>query len=163
MAVDKNKLLELYSIVLEEARHHDRLFTQIWVAGVIAGGILLTALSLSLRQPSLVSKSSLLWPVIGFGSLLLMCFYWSICRHASEARKCRDIARNIEDILTGKIPEEAIKLNNLLVMGKVKEMRVPWDKEVYSPLVDPAWRLFYPVMLLLVWVAISLAVAGYIG
>ena len=163
MGIDRDYYITLYSIAMEEARHHDRLYTQIWAAGVIAIGILLTGMGLLFRQPSLVSKSYLVWTVVGLGGLILVCFYWSICRHAMEARKCRDIARNIEDILTGRIPDEAVKLDNLLVMKRVKEMHSPWDKEVYSPLVDPVWRLFYPVLLLLIWVFICLALAGYIG
>ena len=41
--VDKKQLMELYKISLEEARHHDRLYGQIWIGGIIAFGIVLAA------------------------------------------------------------------------------------------------------------------------
>jgi len=156
MAIRKNQLLELYSVVLEEARHHDRLYTQTWVGGLIALGIFLAALSpISGIITALALKRLLLLSALVLGYLIVLAFYWSICRHGREGRKCRDIARNIEDILTGKTPEEAIKLD---MMKKVKEMGGPRDKEVWSPLVDPAWRLFFPVIVMVFWIVIGIIV-----
>ncbi len=162
-AISKDQLIKLYNIALEEARHHDRLYTAVWTPGIVLIGILLTALVLLLREPTPVSKSILVWTIIGLGALVLLWFYWSICRHANEARKCRDICRNIENILAGKIPKETIKLDSLLVIGKVKEMRVLWDKDVWYPLADPPQRLIQPFLILVIWIGLGLILTGYIG
>ena len=151
--VDKNKLLELYSIVLEEARHHDRLYTQTWIGGVIALGIFLAVLSSAFEVITVLTlKRLLVLSALVLGYLMALAFYWSTCRHGREGRECRNIARNIEGILVGKTPEETIKLD---MMKKVKEMRGPSDKAVWAPLVDPVWRLFFPVIILVLWIVVG--------
>lgn len=162
MSTNRDKYIELYSVAMEEARHHDRLYTQTWTSGIIALGVVLAALGLA-KEFSPVFGALPAWPVVGLGSLIILMFYWSTCRHGSEGRKCRDIARRIEDILAGNTPEESIKLDNLLIMKKVKEMRDLRDKDIYSPLVDPVWRIVYLVVLLVFWISLSLFLLGNIG
>ena len=156
MDIDRNQLLELYSVAFEEARHHDRLYTQTWIGGIIALGIFLAVLSSTFEIITILPlKRLLLLSALVLGYLMVLAFYWSICRHGREGRNCRDIARSIENILAGKTSEEAIRLDNLLVMKRVKELRSPWDKDVWSPLVDPVWRLFFPLIILVLWIVMG--------
>ena len=82
-------------------------------------------------------------PMLFLGYLIALAFYWSACQHARKARTRRDIARSIEDILAGRTPEDAIKLDDLFMMRKEKELRGLGDKAVWTPLVDPPGRLFF--------------------
>lgn len=142
--VDRNEILEIYSIILGDGRHHAMLYTQIWVGGLIGLGALLTALSFIFDIISdLALKRLLLLSVLILGYLMVLAFYWSICQHAKKGLYCRNVARSIEDILTGRTPEEATKLDNLLMTGKDKELRGLRDKDVWAPLVDPPGRLFF--------------------
>ena len=122
MSIDRNQYIELYSIAMEEVRHHHRLYTEIWIAGIFMtsvffGGLYLLSGLLS-TVPSLASMPVRL-SIIIFGSLIIMAFYTEAMWRGVIADTCRGIAKKLEDILAGKTAEDAIKLDNLLfiIMG----------------------------------------------
>jgi len=163
MAIDKDLLIELYSISLEEARNHMQLYTQIWVAAVVIAGVAFGTLGFLFREPSIVLSGSILWTLIGIGSLVGLFFYHSIAYHSVEAHNCREKAKEIGLILAGKTQDETPKLEELLITQVMREFRSPQERRVYAVLVDPPWRLFWLFMPIGLWIFFCLLLGGYIG
>jgi len=163
MAIDKDLLVELYSISLEEARNHMRLYTQTWIAAAVITGVAFGALVSLFREPSFVLRGSIMWTLIGIGSLLGLGFYHSIAYHSVEARNCRGKAKEIGLILAGKTQDETPKLEELLITQVMREFRSPRESRVYAVLVDPPWRLFWLFMPIGLWIFFCLLLGGYIG
>jgi len=147
----KNTLIELYKISLEEARHHDQLYTQIWVGGAIASGVLFAALGL-LTTVSPIEMSSNRWFVVIFGALLVLCFYWSTVRHAVEGDIHRDAAIKIQEISVNKVQADPVDLYGLLGMQRVKKIREHWYTNLVSVFSKKyLFHLFYLFMPLGAW------------
>ena len=161
--VDEEQLIKFYGIALEAAWHSSQLFTAIWTRGIVTIGVLIAALNLA-RQFSPAPGSLQVWSVIGLGGAVLIWLYLSFSRHASDAYKWRDFARNIKDNLTGKTLEQRINLISLLIAEKDKKMRAPWDKGVWSIMWDPPGRrLLQLLFFLLCWIGICWLLLGGFG
>jgi len=148
MTIDRNQYIELYSMAMEEARHHERLYTQIWTAALIAISVVGT-LSFIIRHYFFGAElpANFRWLMTILSIVLGYFFLWSVSRHAVEGDSCRDIANKIEGILAGKTREETIKIGDLLVVQKIKEIRGRWYKQVYSPFIRKPGLLVYLVPL----------------
>ena len=74
MGIDRDYYITLYSITMEEVRHHHRLYTEIWVAGIFMGGVFFTALYFLSGSPYLTRPFMIFITV--FGCLVMGTFYW---------------------------------------------------------------------------------------
>ncbi len=163
MPVDRGELLELYSIALEEARNHARLYTQTWIAAVLIAGAAFGTVGFLSREPLLVSRGPLMWALIGMGFLMGLFFYHSIAYHSVEGSKCRKKAKEIGLILADKMQGETPKMEELLVTQVMTEFQSPRERRVYSVLVNPPWRLFWFVIPVGLWTFWCLFLGGCIG
>jgi len=161
MAIDKNMLIKLYSIALEEARHHDQLYTQTWTPVILATSVVGTLGLIIWRYfltPEALFSFKLFMTLLGI--LLGYFFIWSASRHTAEGDICRDIANKIEGILMGKTNEETLKIGDLLVVQKIKAVRGSWYKQVYSPIIKHPRLLAYLLIALGAWIYLWWGVVG---
>ena len=156
--VDKNHLLQLYSIALEEARNHDRLYTQTWVAGVVLASAASGALLYYSEEPSVVLRCSAMWVLIGVGVFVGSLFYNSIAFYGVEARNCRRKAREIGSVLAGKKQDKPPKIEQLLVTQVMRESRPLRERMAlwFDPPSRSKW-FFIPVGL---WTYLCLSLGG---
>lgn len=154
MAIDKNMLIKLYSIALEEARHRDRLYTQTWMAVAIAGSVFLAAAGLFLKQqPSIISECYMTAFKIGLvslGTCLAFFFTYSVFRLARERKICWEVAEKIEGVWMGN--KEG--LEDLFVRRKISKIpekcrRICWAFSCR----EQGWRWVYPGTIFLAWIA----------
>jgi len=157
MSIDRSTLIELYEINLEEARHHDRLYTQIWIAALIivsVGGTLIFIFAsgakgeISPLGPELPTYFK--WLMIILGLVLGYFVIRSVSQHTVEGDSCRDIANQIESFWAGKA--ETIEIRDLLVVQKRKELRGQRYKQLYAPIIRQPGKLVYLAPPLLLWI-----------
>lgn len=157
MAIDRTQYIKLYSIAMEEVRHHHRLYTEIWIAAIFMASGFFTALyflsSFLSSIPSLASMPVRL-SIIIFGSLIIVAFYWEAMWRGVIADTCRGIAKKLEDILAGKTPEDAIKLDNLLLTHEIEALQKQRRHVLRLVLFRP-W-IFFLFGFLILWIHLCL-------
>lgn len=163
MAIDKNLLIELYSIALEEARNHAQAYTQTWIAAVVIAGAAFGTLAFLFKEASPVFKGSMMWIFIGLGFLIGLFFYHSIAYHSVEGTKCREKAKEIGLILSGKMDDKTPELQELLITEIMTEFRSPKERRAYTVLVTPPSRLFWFFIPVGFWISLCLFLGGQIG
>ena len=163
MTIDKDQLMQLYSLVLGEARHRDRLYGQTWVSGVALASAAFGAMGYLFSQPSFVLRSPIMWALIAVGFLVALLFYRSLAYNGVLGRSCREQAKKIELILAGKKQEEVPKLEDLLITRVITEFRSPRERKAWAILVDPPWRLFWLFVPFSIWTSLCLFLGRYIG
>ena len=152
MGIDRDYYITLYSIAMEEVRHHHRLYTEIWVAGIFMGGVFFTALYFLSGRPYLTRPFMIFITV--FGCLVMVTFYWVSMRRGIIAERCREIAKELEDILAGKRQDDTLELANLLLTQQI-EARLKQRRHVLWKVFYRPWTVFL-FGLLVLWVYLCL-------
>jgi len=136
MAFDltKNQLIELYSIALEEFRHHDRIYVQAIVGTVIIVPAFLVAISFLFGNGSPVYSQYVPWVkggIFGLAILLSGFVWWNLYRIDERLKVCDNVIGNIENkLLQVKTIDETdeaasiSELSGLLVKRELSNIKV---------------------------------------
>lgn len=122
---DKNDYIRLYSVAMEEVRHHHRVYTQTWIAGIPITGVFFSALYFLSREEVLRTRP-IMWFAIFFGSLVMVTFYWVTMQRGMIAEHCREIAKKLEDILAGKKEDNDLFLTQEVEALLKRKWHVLW-------------------------------------
>ena len=148
MGIDKD-YYTLYSIAMQEARHHHRLYTEIWLAAIFLGGVFFSAFYFLAR---VILTPPFNWFTIVFGCLIIGTFYWVCMRRGVIANHCRKIAKKLEHIIAGKRQDDT--LDDLLVTDQI-EVLIKQRRHVLRLVFWCPW-VFFVIALLVLWVLLCL-------
>ena len=153
MVIDRPQYIELYSIAMEEVRHHHRLYTETWIAGIFMTSAFFAGLYFLSRflstVPSLASMPFRLFVII-LGSLVMTAFYGVTMRRGVIAETCRETAKELEGILAGETDEKTFKIGDLLLTRKIEALRKQ-RRHLLRKFFRWPW-LFFLIAFLILWI-----------
>ena len=117
MDVNKNPLLQLYSISLEQVRHHARLFAETWIPIIIfisVFGTLGFFVSRDLFHFQVPLGFRLFMTLLGY--LIGYAFLHALAWRSEEGEQAREITTRIAAILEGKKELDTTEIGELLVL-----------------------------------------------
>lgn len=127
MNIGKDELLQLYSIALEESRHHARLFTQTWISTLVfITGIATVGFFACMYLFDFVVPLHFRLFMITVGLVVAHFFLWPLLQHALHAEECLKITNRIEAILKGETDEKTGSIGDLLLGEKLRR-RSLWE------------------------------------
>ena len=128
MSIEKSHLIELYKTTLEEARHHDTINMQIFMALGIVFSLFLVAISFIFSRDFPLRQECVYWFSVRAGILVLFgaaegFFGFVFYRYKKYFEACAKVSKEIEGSLTvDKRTRGTSEFDGLLIGPKLREI-----------------------------------------
>lgn len=145
------------STAIGERRHHEHLYTQSFVGGMVILGIYLVGFdTVVTRQASGCSKHAVLASALVLGFALAGLFYWHALAQHDKRTNCAAIIKRLEGILARDSSTEAER-NTEIEQGVIeeKELKNTKLKELLTP--KSRWQWIYVIMVTITLVVLAFA------
>jgi len=128
MNAERNALIELYRITLEELRQHRTIYIQLFIGLGIIITILLATLGFLFGINSPVIKPEFITLVkifIMLGAVLFVAFYfWTLYRYDRRLKTCRSVRQAIETRIVNHIPT----FDELIIGKRLDKLDINWER-----------------------------------